>query len=395
MGQHTHLTHQDEAFPALRYRKAKTDFLPVLKRRVDAYFKREGKHRYADIRMIGKTIFLLLVWIICCGLLYSDRLLGQPLFLTQVTWHVTMFIMTVGIAHDASHHAYSRHGWINRELNRVFDFMGINTYIWEFNHIKSHHRAPNVPLYDSAIDSFQLFRFHPRAGWHPLHRYQAWYIVGIYALATLFKLFFLDLFSFRRDRIGFLRIVRHPRKELAYFAVTRLIVIGYTLVGPLLLLSAPNWQIWAGFITGHVISGLALGAIFQVTHLSDRTRWPEPDGEGYLPYSYDEHILQTTADFCPESGLATWISGGLNLHVIHHFFPGISHVHLRPLTRILRDTAREFKLPYVGMDSVTEAVRSHLRCLAWLGRAPDAATEPGNSEASQNLRPNFANSAPV
>jgi len=376
---HPH-THRDPDFPPIRYRRPVSPFLRVLKQRVDDYFTARGTHRYADIRMIGKSVFLIAVWGLCLGLIYSDRLSGATLIGVQILWHVTMFIMTVGIAHDASHNAYSPRAWVNRELNRVFDYVGINTYMWEFNHVKSHHRAPNVPLYDSAIDSFHLFRFHPRADWHPIHRYQAYYIFFIYALATLFKLFFLDFFSFRRDRIGFVRIVSHPRKELLYFLGTRLLVIAYTIALPLYLLSAPDWQIWTGFLIGHFISGLALGAIFQVTHLNEQTCWPEPDPNGQLPDAYDLHILRTTADFCPTSGIATWVSGGLNLHVIHHFFPGISQVYFRPLTKILRDTAEEFDMPYLAMPTLGAAIRSHLRCLHRLGQRPPA-QEAGQAPA--------------
>lgn len=364
-------TKRDDDFPPIRYQRPDTPFLLVLKQRVDEYFLTKKTHRYANWGMIGKTLFLLGLWSLCCSLIYSDQLSGFPLIFTQIIWHSTMFVMTVGIAHDASHHAYSPHSWVNRELNRIFDYVGINTYMWEFNHIKSHHRAPNVPLYDSAIDSFHLFRFHPQAPWHPIHRFQAYYIFGIYALATLFKLFFLDFFSFRRNRIGFLRVIKHPPRELMYFAFTRLMVIAYTLVLPLLLLSAPNWQIWTGFLIGHFISGIALGAIFQVTHLSENTVWPQPNEAGQLPDAYDLHILRTTSDFSPESWWVTWVSGGLNLHVIHHFFPGICQVHFRALTRILRDTAREFDVPYKAMPSVSNAVKSHLKCLHQLGKKPD------------------------
>ena len=47
-------------------------------------------------------------------------------------------------------------------MYRVFDLIGINSYMWEYNHNLSHHYVPNIPVYDSAIDSFGLFRFHPR-----------------------------------------------------------------------------------------------------------------------------------------------------------------------------------------------------------------------------------------
>ncbi len=70
---------QDADFPPLRFQKPDTAFLPALKQRVDAYFTSRGKHRYADHRMIGKTVFLFCVWGVCCAIIYSNRLQGLAL----------------------------------------------------------------------------------------------------------------------------------------------------------------------------------------------------------------------------------------------------------------------------------------------------------------------------
>ena len=137
----------------------------------------------------------------------------------------------------------------------------------------------------------------------------------------------------------------------------------------MILIDTPSWQILLGFLLGHVLSGLALGAIFQTTHLSKRTQFPEPNGEGRINNSFDQHILDTTADFCLNNWLVTWISGGLNLHVAHHLFPDISQTHLIAITKILKETATEYKVNYHAYPTIGAAIRSHLKTLKKLGNA--------------------------
>ena len=74
-------------------------------------------------------------------MLFRSALIGL-----QVAWHMVMFLMSVGIAHDGTHHAYSTNERINKLFAGVFDFIGINSDMWEYNHILSHHNAPNVQI---------------------------------------------------------------------------------------------------------------------------------------------------------------------------------------------------------------------------------------------------------
>jgi linoleoyl-CoA desaturase len=357
----------DSSLVKIRYRKEKTEFYRELSGRVQDYFRKNKISKYADAGMHRKTALLFSCWISAYALLLSNRFDGGVLILLQVVFHYSMFLMTIGIAHDGSHHAYSRNETVNRWMNYVFDLVGINTYLWELNHVKSHHRAPNIPLYDSAIDSFLLFRFHPRAPRLWFHRFQHGYIFFIYSCATLFKLFFLDFFSFRRRRIGMENIERHPRKERCFFLLTRAVVIAYTVVIPFWLIEAPWPQLLTGFLLGHFLSGISLGIIFQTTHLTDRTAWPEPDSTGYLDETFDRHILKTTADFAPRNFFVTWISGGLNHHVAHHLFPSICHTHLPVITEMVREAAEKYGYDYHAYRTVGDAIVSHLRALKKLG----------------------------
>jgi linoleoyl-CoA desaturase len=302
----------------------------------------------------------------------SNWFYGLPLLLLQIMFHFSMFLISVGIAHDGSHSSYSKRPWLNKLTYRVFDLIGINSHMWEYNHNLSHHYVPNIPQYDSAIDSFGLFRFHPRADYHSFHRYQHIYILFIYALSTLFKIFFLDFFSFTRKRIGIVKLDKPKLRDVLYLVFTKAFVIGYTLVVPLMIINRPVYEIISGFIIGNLICGICLGVVFQVTHLSDRTIYVEPNEDGVIDSSFPMHIIQTTSDFATNSSLVTWISGGLNLHVAHHLFPKISQVHLPAITKLLQQTATDLGVPYKQYPTVLSAVVSHLRLLKRLGSKRDA-----------------------
>jgi linoleoyl-CoA desaturase len=351
----------------ISYRQANDNFYVALRERINQYFTDTGLRKQDNPGMYLKTIMQLSLWVGSYICMISDYFHGWILFGFQLVFHFSMFLMSVGIAHDGSHGAYSKQPWLNKAMYRVFDLIGINSNMWEYNHNLSHHYVPNIPIYDSAIDSFKLFRFHPKAKHYSFHRFQHIYIFFLYAFSTLYKIFFLDFFSFGRKRIGTIEVGKHKAKDILYLVVTKLFVVMYMLVIPILVINVPAWQIIGGFLAGNIIMGVTLGVCFQITHLSDRTIFAEPDENGNVDSSFPRHILATTADFATNNKVVTWISGGLNLHVTHHLFHKISQVHLPALTKIVAQTAREFDVPYKAYPSVWSAIRSHLRLLKVLG----------------------------
>jgi len=372
------ITSEEEfIFPQIKYAIREEPFFRTMRQRVNSYFRDNNMTKYATPWMMGKAILQFTIWVGLYALIISNYFQGWSLFLLQIAFYCTIFLVSVGIAHDGSHNAYSSNANFNKVMNSVFDFIGINSYMWDFNHIKSHHNVPNVPLYDSAIDSFKLFRFHPKATYFKFHKYQHIYIFGIYSFATIFKIFFLDFFSFRRKRIGFIKMQKHSWKTIVWLIFTKFVVISYTLILPLTILDAPAWQILLGFLCGNFMAGIALGIIFQVTHVSNHSKWPEPDQNGVINNSFARHIMETTSDFCPYNKVITWISGGLNNHVAHHLFPGISQIHLPALTKIVRDTAKEYNVPYKEYPTVGSALASHFETLKKLGNPSLTELTPG------------------
>jgi linoleoyl-CoA desaturase len=370
-----------------RYPHDQADFYPTLKRRVRAYFADQGQTRFADRLLVTKSIVHATLAVGLYATILSNRFDGLLLVGLFSLFGFNQMMIALNIAHDASHNAYSPRPWLNRWLTRSFDFIGVNSYVWHFNHVKSHHGLTNVPLKDSAIDSFKVLSLHPRADGLAIRRYQHLYIAGVYAISTLFKFFFLDFFSFLRRRIGGIEVGRHSAGEVALLLASKAFVAGYMLLVPLWLLDASAWAIIAGFVLGHVAAGLLIGVVFQVTHLADDTEFPQPDANGTMPYPFAEHVLRVTADLTPRSRVVQWIGGGLNLHVAHHLFPHVAHTHLPALTLIIERTAAEFGIPYRKHDTVRAALASHIRLLKRLGQPRSVGRTAVKQRELARLRP--------
>lgn len=356
--------------PQLRYPRGDDPFFADLRSRVNGYFAADtGRRRRAGPAMWTKSAVIAGAFLALGAVIYFGGLQGAPFIAVFVAWQFVQFLSTIGIAHDATHDAYARSPRINRVIVRIFDFLGIDSAHWVENHVGSHHGLPNVPLRDAAIESFSLVRLHPRtqAGW--IHRFQHFYMFGVYACVTIFQVYFLEPVSFAQSVTGFARR-EGWRRDLVRIVAKKLVVLGWSLLAPLALLPNPWWEIATGWLVGHLVCGVTLGVTFMTTHLHEKTSFIEPDADGLLPLPFARHILATTAEFSVENPVVTWISGGLNLHVTHHLFPSVSQTHLPALSRIVRETARAHGVPYVHY-TLWGALASHLRMLKKLGAMPD------------------------
>jgi len=343
-------------------------FFEDLTRRVHAYFAVPGRSRRAGPAMWTKTAVLVALFAALATAIFSQRLHELPFVLAFVAWQFVQFLSTIGIAHDATHHAYARSRRANVWIGRIFDLLGIDSARWIDNHVHSHHAAPNVPLRDSAIESFSLVRLHPKTKAGHIHRAQHVYMFAIYALVTVFQIYLLEPVSFAQRVFGFQREGAWVA-DLARMTAKKLVVLGWSLVLPLAILPNPWWEIAVGWLAGHMLCGIALGVIFQTTHLHERTTFVEPDARGVIAGSFAQHILATTAEVAVENRIFTWLAGGLNLHVTHHLFPAVSQTHLPALSRIVRETARDHGAPYVHY-TLLGALRSHIAMLRKLAAMP-------------------------
>jgi linoleoyl-CoA desaturase len=322
--------------------------------------------------MVTKTTLGFGCWIGTYLWLMFGRLSSLEVVGVYVLHGFAQLHMGLNIAHDANHGAYSRSKWVNRALGRVFDLVGISSYMWRLMHNDAHHTFVNIREADTALVTGSIFRFSPRDPRRPFHRFQHLYAPFLYCLPTLDWVLAKDYrWLFSAKRFGNRKAVRHPLKELVFLFAAKAFYYSYMLVFPLRYLNVPWYSVVLGFVVMHFFLGFTLALTFQPNHFTEDSSFPEPDQDGQISNDHIRHIFETTADYARDNPLAHWLLGGLNLHVIHHMFPRICHIHYPPLTEIVKSTAEEYGLTYRENKTLTGAFLAHLRWLRILGN-PDA-----------------------
>jgi linoleoyl-CoA desaturase len=112
-----------------------------------------------------------------------------------------------------------------------------------------------------------------------------------------------------------------------------------------------------------------LACIFQPAHVVADTEFPIAADGINLENDWAVHQLKTTMNFGTRDKVFSWLVGGLNHQVEHHLFPNICHVHYGKLSKIVKETAKEFNVPYHDKKTFLGALWSHEKMLYKFGRA--------------------------
>src|SRR5215204_3304286 len=112
-------------FSTLKFPSVRHEFLPVLNKRVNDYFKTNNISRHANGEMVFKTIFM-----------YAYYFVPMILILTGVVtnvWAMLLLCLLAGcgmagiglsIMHDANHGAYSNKNWVNNLIGYSLNLIG-------------------------------------------------------------------------------------------------------------------------------------------------------------------------------------------------------------------------------------------------------------------------------
>jgi len=343
---------------------AAASFPKVLRRRLDRFFA-DGKASPKANPMMwtkiatGVTV-LLGSWIA----IYTLRPSSWAFITLYLLGGLAQTFLLLNIAHDSNHNAISSAPLVNKALNYAFDLCGINSYMWRILHHRGHHSCINLHGEDDALTGRGIFRFtphEPRAKWH---RFQHIYGLLFYAMFSLDYVFVRDFEAFFFPKHDYLRRTRHPLREYVILFASKAFYVTYMLVLPIALLHKSPWLVLGAFLLVHLVVGLSVSLVFQTTHTVDTTYFPAERGE------FDNgvyHIFATTADYATDNPVVGWLAGGLNHHIAHHLCPFVCHTHYASLTRIVKETAAEFGVPYRQHPTMSRAIVHHLILLKQLG----------------------------
>ena len=209
----------------------------------------------------------------------------------------------------------------------------------------------------------------------PIHKFQKYYSIFLYGLLTINWAITTDIkqmHNYLKRKLSYGKFPS-PAIEWTKLVVSKLVYYAMWIVLPLAVLDIAWWKILIGFFVMHYTAGMILSLVFQLAHIVPNTAMPIPDKDGNLEHTWAVHQLYTTSNFAPSNRLVNFYTGGLNHQVEHHIFPHISHVHYGKLAKIVKETAKEFNLPYNEYQTMSKAIIEHFRHLGVLGQQPKLA----------------------
>ncbi len=345
------------------------EFFKELRSRVNAYFKDNGISKYGNWNMKLKTVFMLSLYFVPLIMMLTGVV--SSVWLSMIMWSLMGFGMAgigLSVMHDAIHGSYSKNKTVNKWMGNCIQLIGGYRENWRIQHNVLHHSYTNVPGLDEDIE-LSVIRLSPEQDRWFIHKFQAFYAPLLYGLMTVY-------WSLGKD---FDQIIRYKRKDLLKgngltfkSAMTEIIIhkiwyFALLLALPIWLSEITWWQVVLGYLLMHFICGLTLALIFQAAHVVEETEYMIPDENGSMENNWAIHQMKTTANFANGARLFSWFIGGLNYQIEHHLFPNICHVHYRNISKIVRETAREFNVPYNSHKTFARALKSHFTLLHELG----------------------------
>lgn len=361
----------------VRFNTSNRQFYLTAKKRVDEYFRTHNISKFGNYKMVLKTIIMFIIFLGPYAILLTNHFTNTWALLgLTILMGVGMSGVGLSVMHDACHGSYSKSHVVNKIMSFSMTLIGGSAINWQLQHNNLHHTFTNIEGHDEDIAPLGFLRFSPHSPHKKIHKFQFLYAWFFYGLMTLMWAFTKDFSQLIRYSKMDLLKVKHTtfKKELVKLIFSKIIYLGYGLVIPMIVINLPWWEVLIGFGIMHFTCGLILALIFQPAHVVEETEFLEPkDTNNAVEDDWASHQLKTTANFAPKSFLFSWFVGGLNFQIEHHLFPNICHVHYKKIAPIIKQTAKEFNLPYHSQPTFLGAVISHAKLLYSLGKSPSLA----------------------
>ncbi|MFT7072356.1 fatty acid desaturase family protein [Patiriisocius sp. Uisw_017] len=349
-------------------------FFRTLNKRVNGYFKENDISKSGNWKLHIKTIVMFSLYLTPYFLLLTLNLPTWAQFIMTLIMGVGMAGIGMNVMHDANHGAYSSKNWINKILGSSIYILAGNVYNWQVQHNVLHHTYTNIHGHDEDLEAGRILRFSKHAEWKRFHKFQHYYSIFLYGLLTFNWAITTDFQQTKRylkRKLSFGKLPK-PSMQWTTLIITKLIYFSIWVVIPLLFFDIAWWKILIGFFIMHYVAGLILSIVFQLAHVVEGATMPLPDATGTMKNTWAIHQLFTTVNFGTKNRIMNWFTGGLNHQVEHHIFPNISHVHYTKISKIVRETAKEFNLPYNEYKTTRKALIAHFRHLKEMGMKPVA-----------------------
>ncbi len=353
----------------------KAKFFRTLNKRINTYFKDNNIKKTGNWKLYTKAIIMFTLFLMPFILILTIDMPNWLRLLLTVVIGIGMAGVGMNVMHDANHDSFSSKKWVNKIMGSSIYILAGNVYNWKVQHNVLHHTFTNIDGHDEDLDAGRIIRFSKHAPWLPIHKYQKYYSPILYGLLTINWAITTDVKQMRdylKRKLSYGEFP-NPKVEWTKLIISKILYYAMWIVLPIAVLDIAWWKVLIGFFVMHYTAGIILSVVFQLAHIVPSTEMPLPDKDGKMEHTWAIHQLFTTANFAPKNWLVNFYTGGLNHQVEHHIYPNISHIHYNKIAKIVKETAKEFNLPYIEYKTMRKAIAEHFKMIADLGKKPQLA----------------------
>ena len=343
-------------------------FFDSLKSKVETYFENNKVESTGNEKLYVKSIVLLTL----AAFLYVLLVFFTPPMWLSILLCIVMGFTVAGIGfnvmHDAAHGSYSENKKLNNVMAWSLNLMGASSFMWKIKHNIIHHSYTNIEGMDDDINIQPFFRVNDQQKRYWFHRFQHYYCFLFYGVTYFIWVFYLDFNKYFSGSIGPIKIRKMEWHEHVGFWFTKVLYVFTAIVIPV---SIVGWgPALLGFGIIQFVCGVIISTIFQLAHVVEHAEFPEPNpATQKIEEEWAAHQVMTTVNFSPRSYLIRWFSGGLNYQIEHHLFPRISHIHYPAISPLVKETCKEYGIPYNQYPTFFKAVQSHVLHLKMMASA--------------------------
>ena len=297
------------------------------------YFKNNNISPFANWKWWTKALIYMSINIFFERLYYIN-----PSYINAIPLGISMALVALNIAHDANHGSVSKYPWINKLLGRTADWLGHSQYVWTRQHSISHHQYTNDEKLDYNSDRLKPIINFTNNGKNWFQRnFQGIYVWPLLPISWI-------LLSFKYKAIiidGY----------LACFI--RIIFLLRIFVNPMI-----HHGLFHGFCMGLVTMWTGATLLSHVFNLSHHfvgvVRKNLKNGDDWY-----EHQVISTSDY--GGTISSYVTGGLNIQIIHHLFPKTNSIHYVALQPIIEKVCKEHDINYVQFPWIHQNILSTMK----------------------------------
>ncbi|MBL7715276.1 MAG: acyl-CoA desaturase [Bdellovibrionales bacterium] len=361
--------------PFLYDSSVSAEFQEKLKQRVQDHFQIHRMTTHGGPMMFVKSaLFVATYWWIWSQIALKPHSFWVS-FALLIGLALTTILVAFNVSHDAVHGSLTPSRRLNSWIfNLTFNPLGPNAYLWKIRHLNAHHFFVNIPGSDMDIEATKVLRVAPHVRWYPAHRFQHYYFVLAYSLFTMNWIFIKDFQIFRMKTFGGVTDLKHSPWRFVELVAWKVVYVGLMIGIPAAVLPYKLSTVLTAFVLFHMFQSAVLLILFAASHISEKSHYVVQEENGYIPHSFIEHQLLTSVDYAPRSFWMGILFGGFNAHVAHHIFPNTCSTHYPEISRIIKNTALEYGLPYQE-TTFFGVIASHFRMMKRLGEKPGSCQE--------------------